>query len=180
MIDCFHFALRRVLPQVLLIFNFISYLFHSFFFLLFCYYGPPFVLMACNIIFRDYYSRYFFFFLFSGCGARMGRVFFWYIFACSCFGLENIPRVDTHVRLIVRRAYRETCVTINDDGKVDCGGSATRGRDDHHISVRVLEMLRGDGNGEEKRVFFSFSQRQETKKGSKKEKKRPIGLDRNL
>lgn len=61
---------------------------------------------------------------------------------------------DTHVRLIVRPAYQETCVTINDDGKVDCGGSTTRGRDDHHISVRVLEMLRGDGNGEEERVFF--------------------------
>lgn len=131
--------------------------------------------MACNIIFRDYYSRYFFFsFLFSGCGARMGRVFFWYIFACSCFGLENIPRVDTHVRLIVRRAYRETCVTINDDGKVDCGGSATRGRDDHHISVRVLEMLRGDGNGEEKRVFFPSANGRK-KKDRKKKRKDPSG-----
>lgn len=129
--------------------------------------------MACNIIFRDYYSRYFFFsFFISVCGARIRRVFFWYIFACSCFGLENIPRVDTHVRLIVRRAYRETCVTINDDGKVDCGGSATRGRDDHHISVRVLEMLRGDGNGEEKRVFFPSANSRKQKKGSKKRKEK--------
>lgn len=48
--------------------------------------------------------------------------------------------------------------------KLNYGSSATRGRDDHHISVRVLEMLRGEG--------FFFLPPANTTAGNRKKKKR--------
>lgn len=142
--------------------------------------------MACNIISGTIIAgiSISIFFLFSSFGLWCeDKGFFflvYFFFTCSCFGLENIPRVDTHVRPIVRRAYRETCVTI-DDGKVAAAVQCGEGT----IIIFCTSFgdatgRRGDGNGKEERVFFPSANGRKQKKDRKKEKKRPIGLDRNL
>lgn len=126
--------------------------------------------MACNIISGTIIVgiSIFFFHFFSVCGARI-RVFFSGTFLrVLVSGSKNIPRVDTHVRLIVRR---ETCVTISDDGKVELRQQCNAGKDDH-ISVRVLGRRSG--------FFFLPSannngRKPKKKKIEKKKRKDPSG-----
>lgn len=174
-----------MLPQVLLIFNFFSYHFHSSFFsftsfLYFFLFFIAVIHVACNIISGTIIAGisifFIFFSFFSVCGARIRGVFLSgiFFFTCSCFGLENIPRVDTHVRPIVRRAYRETCVTIDDDRKAAAAVQCGEG------TIIIFCTSFGDATGRRQwrrgtGFFFPSANGRKQKKDRKKKRKDPSG-----